>query len=132
MNLKTVAAFVSENTTTLTATFDGNNSQYTFKCPISLAVQLKEGDKVIAETAKGLQIVTVYSVHGESSVSLDSGLNYKWVFAKVPMDVLKSLNEEEDNLVMILKEKQRSRLRQEVLNSLGCTSVKELTAKESK
>lgn len=147
MNLKNAALLLCEDLTTVKVRvgagtkdndirepdFSGKqqNSRnlYTYLVTRDLASTLKRGDKVSVQGRNlgSLSYATVEYVDQEADIQVDSDLEYKWVFCKVPLDQVDFYEQRVESLYYRIAEKQRSSAKQQLLNALGLTGSELLT-----
>lgn len=84
--------------------FPTSDRGYTYKTMLDLV----EGDKVLVDTASGMQIVTVREVLDISDVDLEANYEYKWVVQKVDFTEFEQYKQMEDDLLKYLRKKQRA------------------------
>lgn len=120
MNLNNLAAFVSDEITTVGVLLNGVTGKvYDFKCTKELANTLQVGNQVIVDTINGTMLGVVHRIDEENQIELNSSRNYKWCFAKVDVAKLEELKALEAEIVKKLKDKQRAKYKKEVLDALG-------------
>lgn len=90
---------------------------YTYKA--MLTDNIKPGDAVVVEVARGLVLVTVESVDDVPRIDVDATFDYKWVVCKVDQSAYQQRLQAEENfrhsLQMIERKKQQNRIKSELL-----------------
>ncbi|MEK0325033.1 MAG: hypothetical protein QQN63_04950 [Nitrosopumilus sp.] len=129
MNLKTAAALILDDLTTISCVFMSQSSsrhgneisskEYIYKVLKSLAENLKPGDQVLVKRREGIGAVTVVDIHEEPRLDVDAGYDYEWAFQKVDLDLWGKLNTRDVNLLGKIKEAQNKNTRQSLLAQLG-------------
>lgn len=90
-HINNLAALRLPNITTIQASFSKgaiDGRVYTFKCNKALAAQLKPGDLVVADSAKGYSVVWVHSVDQTPQIDSEAPYPYRWAFQKVDIKAL--------------------------------------------
>jgi preprotein translocase subunit YajC len=125
INLKTAAAIVDENITTIEVNLSARAGTvpelYTYLCTQELASTLNEGDMVLLQSTSGPILGRVVSVQSEPNVELNTDVSYRWAFQKVDLNALQIQVEKQERIYELLKAKQRVSTRQSVLANLGLT-----------
>lgn len=85
---------------------------------------LRFGDKILCEVKEKIQVLTVVKVHDYSEIDVnDSTIEYKWCFSKVDIEQLNTLKEEENKFLMCLRDKQRERMKSQIVEMLNIDSL---------
>lgn len=107
----------------------GSRNLYTYLVTRDLASTLKRGDKVSVQGKNpgSLSYATVESVDQEADIQVDSDIEYKWVFCKVPLAEVDFYEQRVEALYYRIAEKQRGNAKQQLLNALGLTGSELLT-----
>lgn len=108
-HISNLAALRLLNITTVQASFskgaiDGRT--YTFKCSRALAAQLKPGDLVVADSAKGYSVVWVHSVDQTPQIDPDAPYPYRWIFQKVDLEALDTYQTIELEMIEAIQKEQ--------------------------
>ena len=126
INLKTAAALILPDITTISCTHEGTSTPYIYKVSRDLAEDLMPGDLILVKNSRHLTTGVVVEVHEEPLLDVESTMNYCWAFQKVDMDELNRLNTRDGELLRKIKEVQNRTTRSSLLASLGITDEKAL------
>lgn len=121
--LLNIAALTSDELTTVSVYLDGSKGTagcYTFLCKRSLALTFTDEDtKVLCETKHGLTIGIVKEIHPEVMMESMDDYRYRFVFAKIDVEEVESLNKWQESVADKLNTAQRKVTKRSALAALG-------------
>lgn len=125
IELMNISAMTNSEVVGITAVFDSKPGakRYTYKCPKAVADTLIKGDLALArywgEVQQDRPVVSVI-VHEvlESFDPDDMALEYRWIFGRVPVEYLASLEDWDKTTADSLYQSQRKRARQAVMQEI--------------
>lgn len=123
--LRTAVLAVSDSLTTVLVKFPNKTKddwEVTFICTKALAKTLSAGKFAVADTRHGYRVCTVVEVHTESNFH-DDEIEWRWVVRRVDADAVQRLEDKVQRSVASLKESQRRRMREQMVEALGFTDV---------
>lgn len=123
---KNLVALANE-TQTVKVKFTETGSEYTYKVPRGLAVQVS--DRVVVEARDKLTVANVASIDSDTDIDIDADINYKWVIALVNAEAYDSAIAKEEELVTQLKQRRKIAAARQALDALGMTQEELLKLK---
>lgn len=103
----------NENFKFVTVAFPTSTNEYTYKTTLNLAV----GDTVLVNTNAGMRIVTVTGLPQIDDVDL-AAYNYQWIVQKIDLEHYNAMKEKEEELLKIIRNKQRNHVANQALEQL--------------
>lgn len=123
LELRNIAASVSDELVTVRCTYSGAGKRYTFLCPTDVAETLREDDNVVVSTKNNtFEVVQVVRVDEECDID-DLNLNYQWVLSKVDTTRLDTLHKWHEQVGNDLHKQQRKQARKVMLEQMNVDGV---------